>query len=74
MAGARRNSQKSLSQMSMHREYQWSPEEDIRLDQLVEHGTSWILISALLERSIKSIKERAQHLSRRRQAAARADL
>jgi hypothetical protein len=51
--------------MAVHREDHWSSEEDLRLVELVKDGKSWVLIAALMKRSVKSIKEHAHHLNRR---------
>jgi Myb-like DNA-binding domain len=44
------------------RQSNWTPEEDRRLLELVEAGKSWVLISANLKRSLKSVQDRAQQL------------
>jgi len=45
-----------------HRGSNWTPEEDRRLLDLIEAGKSWLLISANLKRTVKSIRDRAQRL------------
>jgi Myb-like DNA-binding domain len=44
------------------RQSNWTPEEDRRLLEFVEAGKSWVLISANLKRSLKSVQDRAQQL------------
>jgi DNA-binding NarL/FixJ family response regulator len=51
--------------MAIHRENQWTPEEDQHLLALIGSGKSWVLISALLKRSQRTIKDRARHLKRK---------
>jgi hypothetical protein len=51
--------------MAVHREDHWSTGEDLRLVELIEDGKSWVLIAAVMKRSVKSIKEHARHLNRR---------
>jgi Myb-like DNA-binding domain len=43
----------------------WTPEEDVRLLELVEAGKSWVFISAKLKRPAKSIRDHLRHLRRR---------
>jgi Myb-like DNA-binding domain len=45
--------------------YPWTLEEDQRLADLVETGKSWVLISALLKRSLDQVKARYRLLVRR---------
>jgi Myb-like DNA-binding domain len=49
----------------------WTPEEDVRLLELVEAGKSWVFISAKLKRPAKSIRD---HFRRLRRQAKKADL
>jgi len=56
--------------MAVHREDHWSSEEHLQLVKLIEDGNSWVLIAALMKRSVKSIKEHARHLNRRKKAKA----
>jgi hypothetical protein len=51
--------------MAIHRGNHWTPEEDLRLLELIGSGKSWALISALLKRSQLSIKDRARYLKRK---------
>jgi hypothetical protein len=51
--------------MAGHRGSQWTAEEDRRLLDLIGMNKSWVLISAALSRSVKSIRDRARHLERR---------
>jgi hypothetical protein len=50
--------------MAVHREDHWKPEDDRRLRELVEAGRSWVLISAMLKRSIRSLQDRNRYLKR----------
>jgi hypothetical protein len=50
--------------MAIHRGDHWTPDEDRRLIELMNDEKSWVLISALLKRSRRSIEERARHLKR----------
>jgi hypothetical protein len=50
--------------MAVHREDHWKPEDDRRLRELVEAGRSWVLISAILKRSIRSPQDRNRYLKR----------
>jgi Myb-like DNA-binding domain len=50
--------------MAIHCGDHWTPDEDLRLIELMNDGKSWVLISALLKRSRKSIEERVRHLKR----------
>jgi hypothetical protein len=43
----------------------WTGEEDQRLLEFVEAGKSWVLISALLKRSMKNVQDRHRLLKRR---------
>ena len=43
--------------MGSHRSEHWKPEEDVRLIELIEAGKSWVLISALLKRSVKTLQD-----------------
>jgi hypothetical protein len=52
--------------MAVHREDHWSLAEDLRLVELIEDGKSWVLIAAMMKRSLKSIREHARHLNRRK--------
>jgi Myb-like DNA-binding domain len=49
----------------------WTPEEDLRLLELVEARKSWVFISAKLKRPAKSIRDHFRHLRRQ---AKKADL
>ena len=40
----------------------WTPDEDRRLLELIEAGKSWVLISANLKRTVKSIRDHAREL------------
>jgi hypothetical protein len=51
--------------MSAHRARPWNLEDDQRLIELVEAGKSWVLISAILRRSIRSLQDRGRYLKRR---------
>jgi len=51
--------------MAIHRGEHWKPEEDRRLFELVEAGKSWVLISAILNRSITAIRIGYRMLKRR---------
>ena len=53
---------KQGSDMAGHRGSQWTAEEDRRLLDLIRMNKSWVLISAALSRSVKSIRDRARHL------------
>ena len=55
---------KQGSDMAGHRGSQWTAEEDRRLLDLMRMNKSWVLISAALSRSVKSIRDRARHLER----------
>ena len=44
--------------MGSHRSEHWKPEEDMRLIELIEAGKSWVLISAILKRSVKTCTAR----------------
>jgi Myb-like DNA-binding domain len=55
---------KQGSDMAGHRGSQWTAEEDRRLRDLIRMNKSWVLISAALSRSVKSIRDRARHLER----------
>jgi Myb-like DNA-binding domain len=44
------------------RQSNWTPEEDRRLLEFVQAGKSWVLISANLKRSLKSVQDRARQL------------
>jgi len=50
--------------MAGHRGSQWTAEEDRRLLDLIRMNKSWVLISAALSRSVKSVRDRARHLER----------
>jgi hypothetical protein len=50
--------------MAGHRGSHWTAEEDRRLLDLIRMNKSWVLISAALSRSVKSIRDRARHLER----------
>jgi hypothetical protein len=45
-----------------HRGSNWTADEDRRLLDLIEAGKSWVLISANLKRTGKSVRERARQL------------
>jgi hypothetical protein len=45
----------------------WTDEENQKLLGMVEAGKSWVLISAMLKRSQKSVHERAKTLKRKDQ-------
>jgi hypothetical protein len=49
----------------------WTPEEGLRLLELVEARKSWVFISAKLKRPTKSIRDHLRHLRRQ---AKKADL
>jgi hypothetical protein len=51
--------------MAGHRGSHWTAEEDRRLLDLIRMNKSWVLISAALSRSVKSVRDRARHLERR---------
>ena len=51
--------------MGSHRSEHWKPEEDVRLIELIEAGKSWVLISAILKRSVKTLQDRSRLLRRR---------
>ena len=51
--------------MGSHRSEHWKPEEDMRLIELIEAGKSWVLISAILKRSVKTLQDRSRLLRRR---------
>ncbi len=51
--------------MAGHRGSYWTAEEDRRLLDLIRMNKSWVLISAALSRSVKSVRDRARHLERR---------
>ena len=51
--------------MVTHGSDHWKPEEDKRLIELVEAGKSWVLISAILKRSVKTLQNRHRLLRRR---------
>jgi len=40
----------------------WTPDEDRRLLELIEAGKSWVVISANLRRTVKSVQDRARQL------------
>jgi DNA-binding NarL/FixJ family response regulator len=40
----------------------WTPEEEVRLLNLIAPGKSWTLISGMLRRSMKSVKLHARRL------------
>src|ERR1700722_18387812 len=44
--------------MAIHRSEHWKPEEDRQLLEFVESGKSWVLISAILKRSVRSLQDR----------------
>jgi DNA-directed RNA polymerase alpha subunit len=44
--------------MAKHRGNNWTLEEDRRLLDLIEAGKSWVLISAILKRPVKSVRDR----------------
>lgn len=50
--------------MAHHRGNNWTPEDDRQFLDLIEADKSWILISAILKRSVKSVRDRARHLRR----------
>jgi DNA-directed RNA polymerase alpha subunit len=50
--------------MAHHRGNNWTPEDDRRLLDLIAAGKSWVLISANLKRSEKSVRVRANYLRR----------
>jgi hypothetical protein len=60
----RKKQGKQGSDMAGHRGSQWTAEEDRRLLDLIRMNKSWVLISAALSRSVKSIRDRARHLER----------
>jgi hypothetical protein len=55
---------KQGSDMAGHRGSQWTAEEDRRLLDLIRMNKSWVLISAALSRSVKSVRDRVRHLER----------
>jgi hypothetical protein len=52
--------------MAIHRGEHRKPEEDRQLAEFVESGKSWVLISAILKRSVKSLQDRYRYIKRRR--------
>jgi hypothetical protein len=64
MPSCRKRQGKQGNDMAGHRGSQWTAEEDRRLLDLIRMNKSWVLISAALSRSVKSIRDRARHLER----------